>query len=168
MSKDDEFAEYMRARWRPMLSAAVLLGCGQPEAEDLVQVTFTRCYVKWDKVARADNRDAYVSRMLLNEFRASRRRRWWQERPTAEVPDAVVDDMATAHAESHAMDRALGRLSQPLREAVVLRYFTQLSERETAEVLGIAPGTVKSRLSRALAQLSADSHIIDLTNGRQP
>jgi RNA polymerase sigma factor (sigma-70 family) len=80
----------------------------------------------------------------------------------------VVDDMATAHAESHAMDRALGRLSQPLREAVVLRYFTQLSERETAEVLGIAPGTVKSRLSRALAQLSADSHIIDLTNGRQP
>lgn len=166
MSKDDEFAEYMRARWRPMLRAAVLLGCGQPEAEDLVQVTFTRCYVKWDKVTRADNRDAYVSRMLLNEFRTSRRRRWWQERPTAEVLDAVVEDMATAHADSHAMDRALGRLSQPLREAVVLRHYTQLSERETAEALGIAPGTVKSRLSRALAQLSSDSHIIDLTNGR--
>lgn len=166
MSKDDEFAEYMRARWRPMLRAAVLLGCGQPEAEDLVQATFTRCYVKWDKVSRADNRDAYVSRMLLNEFRASRRRRWWQEHPTAAVPDAAADEMATAHADSHAVDRALDGLSQPLREAVVLRYFTQLSERETAEALGIAPGTVKSRLSRALSQLSTDSHIIDLTNGR--
>lgn len=166
MSTDDEFAEYMRARWRPMLRAAVLLGCSQHEAEDLVQVTFTRCYVKWDKVVRADNRDAYVSRMLLNEFRASRRRRWWQERPAAAVPDVVVDDAATAHAESHAVSRALGRLSQPLREAVVLRYYTQLSERETAEVLGIAPGTVKSRLSRALAQLSTDPHIKDLTNGR--
>lgn len=166
MSKDDEFAEYMKARWRPMLRAAVLLGCGQPEAEDLLQATFTRCYVKWDKVTRADNREAYVTRMLLNEFRASRRRRWWQERPTAEVPDSAADDTATAHAERHAVGLALDRLSQPLREAVVLRYFIQLSERESAEILGIAPGTVKSRLSRALAQLSTDSHIIDLTNGR--
>lgn len=166
MSKDDEFAEYMTARWRPMLHAAVLLGCGHSEAEDLVQVTFTRCYVKWDKVVRADNRNAYVSRMLLNEFRASRRRRWWQERPTAEVPDPAVDDVASAHAASHAVDRALRRLSQPLREAVVLRYYSQLSERETAQVLGIASGTVKSRLSRALEQLSNDSHIKDLTNGR--
>lgn len=165
MLKDDEFAECMAARWRPMLRAAVLLGCGQPEAEDLVQATFTRCYVKWDRVRRADNRNAYVSRMLLNEFRSSRRRRWWQERPTAEVPEAAVDDVASAHAETHAMDNALSRLSQPLREAVVLRYYTQLSERETAEVLGIAPGTVKSRLSRALAQLSNDPDIVDLTNG---
>lgn len=168
MSKDDEFAEYMTARWRPMLRAAVLLGCGHPEAEDLLQATFTRVFVKWDKVTRADNPNAYVSRMLLNEFRASRRRRWLQERPTAEVPDSAADDTATAHAESPAVGRALDRLSQPLREAVVLRYFIQLSERESAEVLGIAPGTVKSRLSRALAQLSTDSHIIDLTNGRHP
>lgn len=167
MSKDDEFAEYMAARWRPMLRAAVLLGCGGSEAEDLVQSLFTRCYVKWDKVCRADHPDAYVSRMLLNEFRASRRRRWWQERPAAVVPDAVVDDIASAHAESHAVDRALNGLSQPLREAVVLRYYTQLSERETAQVLGIAPGTVKSRVSRALTQLSDDPHIIDLTNRRQ-
>jgi len=56
-------------------------------------------------------------------------------------------------------------LTKVNREVVVPRYYGNLSEHETAEVLGIAPGTVKSRLSRALAQLASNSHLSDLTEG---
>jgi DNA-directed RNA polymerase specialized sigma24 family protein len=77
-----------------------------------------RCYTKWDRVSRTDNRDAYVARMLLNGFRESRRRRWWQERPTEHLPGTGVDDGAAAHAETDALDRALARLTPALRVAV--------------------------------------------------
>lgn len=165
MSRDDDFARYMTARWHTVVRSAFLLGCAEHEAEDLAQATFMRCYTKWDRVSRTDNRDAYVARILLNGFRESRRRRWWQERPTEHLPETGVDDGAAAHAETDVLDRALARLTPALREVVVLRYYTRLSERDTAETLGIAPGTVKSRLSRALAQLSTDADINDLTNG---
>jgi len=158
----------MTARWRSVVRAAVLLGCAEHEAQDVAQQTFLRCYTKWDRVSAANNRDAYAARMLLNTFRESRRRRWWQERPTAQLPEPGVADAAAAHAEADAVDRALGRLTSTQREVVVLRYFSQLSERETAEALGVPAGTVKSRLSRALAQLAADTDIADLTRGRLP
>jgi RNA polymerase sigma-70 factor (sigma-E family) len=156
VTHDDDFAQYMTARWRTVVRSAVLLGCSEHEAEDLAQVTFIRCYARWERVSRADRRDAYVARMLLNGFRDSRRRRWWRERPTEHLPETGVED------------RALGRLTQPLREVVVLRYYTRLSERDTAEALGIAAGTVKSRLSRALSQLAEDADIAELTNGHRP
>ena len=63
------------------------------------------------------------------------------------------------------MHRALGGLSKPHRDVVVLRYFANLSEQQTAHALGVGAGTVKSRLSRAMAKLSADSHLLDLTEG---
>jgi len=156
----------MTARWRSVVRAAVLLGCAEHEAQDLAQQAFLRCYTKWDRVSAADNRDAYVARVLLNTFRESRRRRWWQERPTARLPETGVADAAAAHAETDAVDRALARLPQAQREVVVLRYYSQLSERDTAEALGVPAGTVKSRLSRALAQLATDTDITDLTKGR--
>lgn len=74
------------------MRSAVLLGCSLPEAEDLVQATLERCYVKWAAVERAEHRDAYVAQVLLNCLRQSRRRRWWGERPTAELPDTVLPD----------------------------------------------------------------------------
>jgi RNA polymerase sigma-70 factor (sigma-E family) len=168
VTHDDDFAQYMTARWRTVVRSAVLLGCSEHEAEDLAQVTFIRCYARWERVSRADRRDAYVARMLLNGFRDSRRRRWWRERPTEHLPETGVEDRASAHADTDAVDRALGRLTQPLREVVVLRYYTRLSERDTAEALGIAAGTVKSRLSRALSQLAEDADIAELTNGHRP
>lgn len=68
---------------------------------------------------------------------------------------------------SDAIHRALGELSKVNREVVVLRYYAHLSERQTAEVLGIAPGTVKSRLSRALDRLADNNHLSDLAEGTQ-
>ena len=158
-----EFEEYAAARWRHLVHAGVLLGCSPHEAEDLAQTTLLRCYLAWARVQRADSRDAYVATVLVNGFRASRRRRWWGERPTDRLPDTAVADADSdlcSVAGIDAVERALGRLVAGQREVVVLRYWSHLSEQQIAEALGIAPGTVKSRLSRALDRLASD---IDIT-----
>ena len=165
MDHDDEFSAYAAARWATLVRAAVFLGCTLDEAQDLAQTTLLRCYTAWPKVARADDRDGYVYRVLVNCHRDSRRRRWWGERPTERLPEQSTPDGTEAVHLTDAVHRALEGLSRPNREVVVLRYFAHLSERQTADALGIAPGTVKSRLSRALAQLAADDHLVDLREG---
>ncbi|MCW2844168.1 MAG: sigE 1 [Nocardioides sp.] len=86
---DDDFEEYVAARWRPLVRAAVILGCSSSEAEDLVQTTLFQVYRSWDRVQVARDRDAYVYRMLGNAFRRSRARRWRGEVPHENVPDAA-------------------------------------------------------------------------------
>ena len=114
---------------------------------------------------RADDSDAYVYRMLLNCLRDSRRRRWWGERATEDLPEAVAADRSGDIDVADAVHRAMAGLSDAHRQVVVLRIFADLSERQTALALGVEPGTVKSRLSRALARLAADDHVLDLTEG---
>jgi len=99
---------------------------------------------------------------LVNMHAKSRRRHWWGERPTDALPEQPVAD-AFRHVDvAEALRLALDALSPANRAAVVLRYYGQLSEAETAQALGVAPGTVKSRLNRALAQLSEDPNVTDL------
>ncbi|CAN5374859.1 hypothetical protein BH11ACT8_BH11ACT8_18810 [soil metagenome] len=124
-----ELEEYAAARWRHLVHAAILLGCSPAEAEDLAQTTLLKCFVAWSRVQRADNRDAYVTTVLVNAFRASRLRRWWRERPSDEVPDTAVPDATDDVAGVDAVERALGRLSVGQREVVVLRYWSHLTER---------------------------------------
>lgn len=162
----DGFEEYAGARWRTLVRSAVLLGCDLHEAEDLAQATLERCYVKWAQVERAADRDAYVARVLINLHRQSRRRRWWRERPTEVLPEVAIDDDTRAADGTETVRRALAVLTPEHREVVLLRIHLQLSERESADALGVPPGTVKSRLSRALARLSTDPDLIDLHHER--
>ncbi|MCD4527211.1 SigE family RNA polymerase sigma factor [Nocardioides sp. cx-173] len=170
--RDAEFSEYVAARWGRLVRAAVLLGCSPTEAEDVVQTTLTKCLVSWAKVRRADDRDAYVHRVLINTFTSGRRRRWTRERPVATLPEAdhtdhtgAADD-TTTYDDADAIARSLERLTPEQRTAVVLRYYSHLTERQMAAALGIAPGTVKSRLSRALKILAADPTLSDLRGAR--
>ena len=168
MDHDRDFSAYASARWATLVRSAVFLGCSLDEAHDLVQTTLLRCYTAWRKIERADDRDAYVYGILLNCHRDSRRRRWWGERATDALPDRPSGTSATDAVEiADAVHRALAALSKVNREVVVLRYYAHLSEQQTAEVLGIARGTVKSRLSRALAQLATNTHLVDLVEGTQ-
>ena len=153
---DTEFDEYVAARWPRLVRAAVLLGCSHHEAEDIVQSTLTRCLVKWSQVRRAKDRDAYVNRILVNTLIDSRRRRWTAEKPSDRVPDDSAPDGQVEVDLRDAVDRSLARLNADQRVAVVLRYYLNLTEQQMATVLGVAPGTVKSRLSRALQALAAD------------
>lgn len=166
MGRDEEFTEYVSGRWAALVRSAVLLGCSRHDAEDLVQSALARCYISWAKVREADHRDAYVYRVLVNSHTDSRRRRWWVERPAARVPERVLEADGVSNVDAaDAVERALGGLSRTNRSVVVLRFFAHLSELETARALNISQGTVKSRLSRALLQLSRDEHLTDLRDG---
>lgn len=165
MGRPEEFTEFAGARWISLVRSAVFLGCSLDEAEDLAQTAQLKCYLSWSKVRRADDQDAYVFRVLLNSLRDSKRRRWWGEQPTDEVPDPSQPDATHDLDTSDAVERALGALSAEQRAVVVLRFFAHLTERQTAIALGIAPGTVKSRTSRALASLADNPHLADLAEG---
>lgn len=167
MSQESDFADYAREAWGSLVRSGVFLGCTLHEAEDLAQTTLVRCYTAWPRVVAADNRTAYVYRMLLNGLRDSKRRRWWGERPTERLPEAGDATDSTAGVDTaDAVHRALAGLGRAHRDVVVLRYFAGLTEAETAEALGIPPGTVKSRLSRSLAALANDAHLADYAVGR--
>lgn len=162
----DEFTEYVTARWPMLVRSAVLLGCTPSEAEDLVQSALERCLLKWNRVRVADDRDAYVHRVLINCFRSSRKRRWHGELPSASLPEPAAGDQLTGVDDADAVMRALSRLPGDQRAAVVLRYYAHLSEQQMASVLGVAAGTVKSRLSRAVKALSQDPHLAELREPR--
>lgn len=162
MSRNEDFDEYVGARWARLVRSAVLLGCSPTEAEDLVQTMLLRCLVHWRKVQQADDRDAYVHRVLVNTFISSRRRRWIGERPVAVLPETAGADGTIAVDEADAILRSLDRLSADQRTAVVLRYYAGLSEEQMASVLGVATGTVKSRLSRAMKVLAQDPRLAEL------
>lgn len=172
MTRDEDFSAYMGSRYGALVRSAILLGCTQPDAEDLVQTTLARCYVSWPKVSRADNRDAYVYRMLVNALTDSRRRRWWGERPTAVLPEppksADQADPMGALDTADAVEHALSGLTPEHRRVVVLRFYAHLTEAQTADALGVAVGTVKSRTSRALDALARSEHLNDLPERDTP
>lgn len=152
----DEFSEYAAARWPRLVRSAVLQGCSRAEAEDVAQLALTKVWRSWSRVQAADDRDAYVYRVLLNTLTDGRRRRWMGERPTEVVPESGTTDVTSEVALRDVVRRSLEALPADQRAAVVLRYYAHLSEAQMADVLGVAPGTVKSRLSRALTALRCD------------
>jgi len=159
--KDAEFSEYMAARQPSLLRTAYLLTGDRHTAEDLVQTALAKLYLSWDKVQRQDSLDGYVRRILVNEHNSLWRRAWKKrETTTSELPDQPAEPQESGH------DAELWDLVQTLprkqRAAVVLRYYEQMSEAETAAVLGVSVGTVKSQTSRALAALRTrvgDTHL---------
>jgi RNA polymerase sigma-70 factor (sigma-E family) len=160
---EDDYQAFVDARYARLVRAAILFGCSAQDAEDAVQEALIRCYGAWGRVSTADDRDAYVYRVLVNGITRSRRRRWRGEIPYQELPEpAPTDDPATAVSLSQSIRASLGRLGQEQRQVLVLRYFADLTEAQIATVLGIAPGTVKSRASRAIAALSEDPSLSDL------
>lgn len=154
-----DFESYVAARWRPLLRAAWLLTGNWAAAEDLVQAALARVWTSWPRVCAADEPDAYVRRMLTNQFLGQQRRRSSTELPSAVLPDSLTPD-ATVHVDQRlALTRALDELAPQQRAAVVLRYFEDLSLEQTATALGCSVGTAKSQTSRALAKLRCSVHL---------
>ena len=145
----DRFAAYYAARYRALRRTAYLL-CGDwHEAEDLTQAAFVRLYLAWGRV-RADGAHAYARRVLLNEFLGGRRRT--REQPVEAVPDRP-GPAAGSPDDRLDLSAALRAVPAQQRAVVVLRYWEGLSVEQTAALLRVAPGTVKSQASRGLAAL---------------
>jgi len=158
-AKDAEFAEYMAARQPSLLRTAYLLTGDRHAAEDLVQTALAKLYLSWDKVQKRDLVDGYVRRIMVNENNSLWRRAWKRNEVTT---DEVPERGAVAHEHDHGEKSALWDFVQTLpkrqRAVIVLRYYEELSEAETAEILGISVGTVKSQASRALAAMRERVH----------
>ncbi|HEY9524775.1 MAG TPA: SigE family RNA polymerase sigma factor [Thermopolyspora sp.] len=154
MRSDDEatFREYVAGGMQSWRRTAYLLCQDWHTADDLVSVTCGKLYKHWSRVRALGNIDAYVRRMLLNAWLDERRRPWRRERPTRDVPDRPAPQVAdeTEHGD---VRRLLADLPPRRRAAIVLRYYCDLSVEETAEALGVSPGTVKSLTSRGLLTL---------------
>lgn len=122
--------------------------------------------VSWRRLGDLGNLDAYVYRSLVNAGRRWRGRRWRGEIPSAELPEApAADDRNRVEEYADMMTRLRG-LPQRQRAVLVLRYYADLSEADTAEILGCSVGSVKSHASRGLATLRAQAQIQALSPAR--
>lgn len=161
MRDDEGFAAFATANGRRLRHAARLLTGDDGRAEDLVQTALARTYLRWDRI-RSDDPVAYVRRVLFTAHADWWRRRWRLEHPTETMPDtAAPGDLAAELAERDRLRTALAALSARERAVLVLRYYEDLGERETAAALGIAVGTVKSTCSRALGKLRISPELVE-------
>ena len=156
---DPGFRDYVTARSRSLLRTAYLLTGNRADAEDLVQAALAKTYLAWDRIEDRGALDGYVRRAMVNTHISWWRRRKVEEYPTDEVPDQAVADHSSASDLQETLRRAVDRLPQRMRAAVVLRYFEDMTEAEVADVLGVSLGTVKSTVSRAVAKLRIDADL---------
>lgn len=157
----EAFREYVAGRSAALLRTAYLLTGDRSDAEDLLQTALAKTFLAWGRIREPVNVDAYVRRVMVNSRTSLWRRRRVDEYATADLPELPGPDR-TADLDLHdALWQALGRLSRRQRAAVVLRYYEDLTETETADALGVAVGTVKSTVSRALSQLREDAGLRD-------
>jgi len=157
--RDAAFREYVQTRGAALLRMAIVLTGNRADAEDLVQAALAKTYLAWDKINERAALDAYVRRAMVNTHISWWRRRRVEEFPTDELPEQVVADHARESDMAEVVRRALDRLPQRMRAAVMLRYFEDMTEPEIAAALGISLGTVKSTVSRAVARLRIDAEL---------
>ena len=153
-----EFSAFVAARTPALLRTAYLLTGDWASGEDLLQTTLVQCWRRWGRLG--EHPEPYVRQAMLRTFLSWRRRRWTGETPSEQLPEVAVADATSAYDEREQLWRALRRLPRRQRAVIVLRYFDDLSEQETATTLGIALGTVKSQTSKALAALRVDESLV--------
>ena len=157
---DADFREFVRSRGRALLQSAYLLTGNLADAEDLVQSALAKTFQAWNRIEDHKALDGYVRRAIVNTHISWWRRRRVDEYPTDEIPDQPAADTSGNRELHDTLQRAIDRLPQRMRAAVVLRYFEDMSEAEVADVLGVSQGTVKSTVSRAVAKLRTDSDLL--------
>jgi RNA polymerase sigma-70 factor (sigma-E family) len=157
---DPGFRDYVTERRPALLRTACLLTGNQADAEDLLQAALAKTYQAWRRIEDHGALDGYVRRAMVNTHISWWRQRRVKEYPTDELPDQPVADHAAGSELHDSLSRALRRLPDRMRAAVVLRYYEDMSEAEIAGVLGVSLGTVKSTVSRAVAKLRIDAELL--------
>jgi RNA polymerase sigma-70 factor (sigma-E family) len=147
------FEDWARSRLAGLLRFAMVLCCDRGLAEDVVQDALIQAHKRWDTIERMDHPEAYVRRIVVNQY-LNWRRKWSRVVPAADIPEHRT---APDHAEQHA-DRAelvgeLAKLPPRQRAVLALRYYAGLTDAEIAETLSCRPSTVRSQAARALATL---------------
>jgi RNA polymerase sigma-70 factor (sigma-E family) len=156
---DQEFHDFVARRMERWRRSAYLMCQDWHTADDLVSIAVAKIYRHWRAVRQADNPEAYAQRILTRTWLSERRRPWRRE-STAELlpdqpanaPDGVVDRDSFA--------ALLRRLGPRQRAVLILRFYFDYSTEQTAEMLQVTVGTVKSQTARGLAALRLDKQIL--------
>ena len=147
------FTEFMSVRSASLFRTAYLIVGDHQLAQDLLQEALIRTYLAWPRLRDPGKAEAYTRRTIVTTAISWRRRRSFHERPTGRLPDTTVPD-ATEAVTTHASVVAQLRTLPPRqRAAIVLRYYEDLTEAQTADVMGCSVGTVKSHVSTGLGRL---------------
>ena len=149
LTDEQHFHEYVATRHAALTRTGYLLTGNHHDAEDLVQRALMKCVPQWSKI-RA-NPESYLRRVLYNENVSRWRRHPKGERLVDMTPEAVASETDVATRES--VRAALAKLTPKQRTILVLRFYEDLTESQTAAALGISLGTVKSQTRHALARL---------------
>lgn len=160
-AEEERFREFVAIRWPGLLRMAYGLSADRGAAEDLAQATLARVYASWSRVRRADNQDAYLYRILCNTYKDGFRKRRVAEVQAESVPDEAHPDPAERVESRVVVMAAVNELPPKQRLVLLLRYFADLSEAQTAEAMGVSVGTVKSQTSRAIERLRTSPHLLE-------
>lgn len=150
------FEEFVRLRLRTLLRTATAITADPYLAEEIVQDVLIKVSAHWADLEVNPARDAYVRKMIVNQF-VSWRRKWSRLVPSHVVePEAQVPDHAERSADRDLLDRELRRLPRRQQVVLALRYYEGLGDADIAAALGCTEVTVRSYASRALAALRID------------
>jgi RNA polymerase sigma-70 factor (sigma-E family) len=151
---EDDVASFVAARWHGLVRYGFMLTGDRAAGEDLVQEALLRCLPSWGRLD-PPGVEAYVRKVMARlAWKARRHPLRMSSSPSQAEPTTA--DIADTTSEQSDLRRALKGLPPQQRVVLVLRYWQDLSEVEIAELLGCRQGTVKSRASRAYAQLRQD------------
>ncbi|MGN9889883.1 SigE family RNA polymerase sigma factor [Micromonospora sp. L31] len=150
---EEEFRDFVAARSSALLRTAYLLAGDWATAEDLLQTALTKTYLACKRLGGIEAIEPYARRVMVNTSTSWWRRRWHGERPTEVLPERAGVDEIEQQLDRDVLWRHLTALPARQRAVLVLRFYEDMSEAQTAALLEISPGTVKSQTSRALATL---------------
>lgn len=152
------FEQWLAAELPRMLRFAVVLCGGRDPAEEVVQDVAVKVHARWPKIEGLEHREAYVRRMIVNEY-LSWRRKWSRIVPQAEFSEELRSpgaDVADRYADRSELAAQLKRLPRKQKAVLVLRYLEGLPDAEIADVLGCSAVTVRTHASRGLAALRVE------------
>jgi RNA polymerase sigma-70 factor (sigma-E family) len=153
-----DFDGFVESRSPRLLRTAYLLTRDWASAEDLLQTALTKAWFAWGRIEESP--EAYVRRTMVTTYTSWWRRKWRAEVATERLPEPTADGHADAADDRHLLSDALAALPARQRAVIVLRFYEDLTESETARILGCSLGTVKSQASKALAKLRVDPTLL--------
>jgi RNA polymerase sigma-70 factor (sigma-E family) len=147
------FAEYAEARATTLFRTAFLMVGDHQLAQDLLQEALVKTLMAWPRLRDRNDLEAYTRRIIVTTSISWRRRRSFHERPVEALPERSGADLADTVVTHDAIVSALRTVPPRQRAAIVLRYYQDLTERQTAEAMGCSVGAVKSQVSEGLRKL---------------
>ncbi len=140
-SDDEQFREFVTTRWNALLRTAYLLTGDHGKAEDLVQSALERVHRRWQRILRKDSPEHYTRRVMINVFISASQRRRFQEKSLDLAPEPRSDDISDRFAERELLWTALLTLPPGMRATLILRFFEDLTQEQTASLLGCSLGS---------------------------